>query len=95
MSKKIAKKIGDRHATIAVEIADLFLNNDRDRDRDLNFSKDRANALAVFHWVKTNEHLFFKWSTYVNVLCNLYEFVPRSDHILTPPPPGPAAVLHR
>ena len=25
---------------IAIEIADLFLNHDRDRDRDINFHKD-------------------------------------------------------
>ena len=54
--KKIAKNIGDREATIALEIADLFSNDDRDRDRDLNSFKDRnrnfgdlANALHVHH----------------------------------------------
>ena len=41
--------IGDRKATIAIEIGDLFSNGDRDpkfyedRDRDRNFC-DRTNA---------------------------------------------------
>ena len=42
IAKKIAKKIGDRHSMIAIEIADLFSNDDRDSDRDFG---DRANAL--------------------------------------------------
>ena len=40
--KKIAKKIDDREAAIAIEIADLY----SDDDRDLNFG-DRANALQI------------------------------------------------
>ena len=32
--KKIAKKIGDREVAIAIEIADLFSDDDRDRDRN-------------------------------------------------------------
>ena len=39
--------IGDRHSTIAIEIVDLFSNDDRDRDRDHDFG-DRANALKIF-----------------------------------------------
>ena len=52
VSKSIA--IGDRKATIAIEIGDLFSNGDRDRDlkfdqdrdrdRDRNF-RDRGQAL--------------------------------------------------
>ena len=41
VTKKIAKKIGDRKATIAIAIGDLFSNGDRDRDRDLKFDEDR------------------------------------------------------
>ena len=60
VSKKIAKKIGDRYATIAIEITDLFLNcdrdlnfhKDRDCDRDRDFG-DRANALPkTYHFWK-------------------------------------------
>ena len=36
VSKKIAKKIGDREAAIATAIDDLFSNDDRDRDRNIN-----------------------------------------------------------
>ena len=39
--EKIAKKIGDRKATIEIGIADHFSNGDRYRDRDRNFGKDR------------------------------------------------------
>ena len=39
VSKMIA--IGDRKATIAIAIGDLFSNGDRDRDRDLKFDQDR------------------------------------------------------
>ena len=38
----IAITIGDRKATIAIAIGDLFSNGDRDRDR--NF-RDRGHAL--------------------------------------------------
>ena len=33
--------IGDRKATIAIAMGDLFSNGDRDRDRDLKFDQDR------------------------------------------------------
>ena len=39
VSKLIA--IGDRKATIAIEIGDLFSNGDQDRDRDHKFYQDR------------------------------------------------------
>ena len=46
----IAIAIGDRKATITIEIGDLFSNGDRDRDRDPKFDedrdRDRTNALA-------------------------------------------------
>ena len=41
VSKLIAIAIGDRKATISIEIGDLFSNGDRDRDRDLKFDQDR------------------------------------------------------
>ena len=41
VNKKIEIAIGDRKATIAIAIVDLFSNGDRDRDRDLKFHEDR------------------------------------------------------
>ena len=41
VSKMIAIAIGDRKATIAFVIGNLFSNGDRDRDRDLKFDQDR------------------------------------------------------
>ena len=41
VSKIIAIAIGDRKATIAIVIGDLFSNGDRDRNRGLKFDKDR------------------------------------------------------
>ena len=41
VTKKIAKKIGDRKATIAIAIGNLFSNGDRDQDRYLKFDEDR------------------------------------------------------
>ena len=41
VSKMIVIAIGDRKATIAIAIGDLFSNGDRDRYRDIRFDQDR------------------------------------------------------
>ena len=56
VSKKIEIAIGDRKATIAIAIVDLFSNGDRDRGR--NF-RDRGHALIIsyFNQVKCSADL--------------------------------------
>ena len=49
-SKIIAIAIGDRKATIAIVIGDLFSNGDRDRNRGLKFDKDRDRDRNCCDW---------------------------------------------
>ena len=42
---KIDKKMGDLGLTIAIEITELFSNDDRDLDRDHNFFKDQKSIV--------------------------------------------------
>ena len=46
----IAIAIGDRKATIAIAIGDLFSDGDRDRDRDLKFDKDQDGDRNFRDW---------------------------------------------
>ena len=53
VSKKIAKKIGDREAAIATAIDDLFSNDDRDRDRNINL------VIGLMPWKCKSFHILF------------------------------------
>ena len=48
--KKIAKKIDDRHYTIAIEIGDLISNDYRNRDREcLGYGKHIFSEIITFY----------------------------------------------